>query len=354
MKKKLHISYYGYFTPMGGYGIANINWVKHLKREGVVVSVHPKFIPQPDSFEWEILSEEEKSMFNYSFTLYKIGVIETNPFDFDTIKTQVRIANTMCESDHVDESWAEKLNSMDHIIVPNDWNRKVFIDSGVIKPITVIPHGVSTESFPYFNRPKRNTFTFGIVGYLDVRDRKGALDVIRAFASEFDNNEPVRLILKSSDPTFGYYSQFKDNRIKVITDKMSFGDINNLYREMDCFVFPSKAEGVGYPPREAMSTGLPTILTNWSGLTDIAFESIAYPLNPKVFKKRPNFIEQNGMWAIPDISELMYKMRYVYEHQKEAKEKGRLASQYIRKHFSWNVCAKKLKVFLLKYENGMD
>ena len=51
----LKINYYGYFTPLGGYGIANINWVKHLKRLGVDVSPHAKFKPLPDSYEWSIM-----------------------------------------------------------------------------------------------------------------------------------------------------------------------------------------------------------------------------------------------------------------------------------------------------------
>ena len=341
------ISYAGYFTPFSGYGIANINWVKHLNRLGVVALAQPKFEPKPGSAEWAILDEEERAMFGKPLENQRIGIIESNPFDFDNLRTEVKIANTMCESDHLAPVWADKLNSMDYIIVPNEFCKRVFIASGVAKSITVIPHGVDTQLFSYHERSERETFTFGILGYLDQTDRKGAKDLIRAFSSEFEE-EDVRLVLKSSDPLFAYYNRFTDKRISVVTKNSSFQEVNEFYRSLDCFVFPSKAEGVGYPPREAMATGLPTIVTGWSGLEDIALPEICYPLIPTKFEKRPVFIEQDGNWALPDISELMAQMRHVYEHKKEAKEMGKKASRYIKNNFAWEKCAQQLKDFLEK------
>ena len=345
MTSPLKLSYYGYFTPFSGYGIANLNWVKSLRRLGVDVRVHAKFRPVVGSPEWDILTEEERDIFTLPFERRRIGLIESNPFDFDTLDAPMRIANTMCESDHVDKSWAVKLNSMDHIIVPNIFNKEVFKRSGVTKPIHVIPHGVDTDRFPYFKRESRETFTFGIVGYMDMFDRKGAFDTMRAFSSEFTEDN-VRLIVKSSNPIFRYYSQTIDPRITVVSNNISPQELNNLYASLDCFVFPSKAEGIGYPPREAMSTGLPVIVTDWSGLEDISYKQVCYPLKVKKLVKRYNFIEQDGNWAIIDKHELMGTMRHVYENQSEARAKGREAAKFIRKEFSWETCAKMLKEFL--------
>lgn len=342
MDTYLNINYYGYFTPFGGYGIANLNWVKHLKRLGVDVSVNPKFKPEPGSREWEVLSEEEREIFSQEFIKRKVGIIESNPFDFDSNVSEYRIANTMCESDHVAPVWAEKLNAMQQVIVPNEFNKEVFINSGVKAPITVIPHGVDTERYTYIKRPQRDIFTFGIVGYFDNFDRKGVFDVIRAFSSEFGPDEPVLLIVKSSNPAFGYYRSFSDPRIITVSKNVGFGALNEFYSMMDCFVFPSKAEGVGYPPREAMATGLPVILTKWSGLDEIAKPEISYPLNPVKLEKRPNFIEQDGNWATIDIQELMYLMRYVYENQDEARLKGLKAASHIKSRYSWINSTKKL------------
>lgn len=333
---------------MGGYGIANINWVKYLKRAGMDVSVHAKFVPQKGSMEWDMLDDEERQMFEAPFEKRRIGLIETNPFDFNLNQSEVKIANTMCETDRVGEEWREELEKMDYIIVPNNFCKYVFKDAGVTKPITVIPHGVDTEKYSYYERPEREVFTFGILGYLDTIDRKGVFDVIQAFASEFDKNEAVRLVIHSSNPNFGYYRNYSDERISVNCDAWNSTQVNQFYRDLDCFVFPSKAEGVGYPPREAMATGLPVILTNWSGLVDVAKVTISYPLNPSGFEERPDFIHQKGNWALIDIQELMYQMRYVYEHQDAARTKGLKASEYIGQMCSWPIVAKKLVNFIQK------
>jgi glycosyltransferase involved in cell wall biosynthesis len=341
----MRISYFGYFTPFGGYGIANFNWVKHLLRQGVEVFPHGKFMPKLGEKEWDILNEEEIAIAQIPYQRERIGIIETTPFDFGTIDTEIKIANTMAESDIMGKPWVDACNGMDYLVVPNEFQKKVFLDSGVTKPVKIIPHGTETEKFPFYDRPKRDTFTFGIAGWLDTR--KGVFDVIQAFASEFSPEEPVRLLLKSTNPAFGYYSFFSDNRITTINTLYSPSQLNEFYQSLDCFVFPSKAEGIGQPPREAMSTGLPVILTNYSGLEDIAKEDISYPLQPASFTNRTDWVEQPGRWANIDIQELMFQMRHVYEHGAEARNKGNLASYYIQQNFSWKTAARQMKEFLL-------
>jgi glycosyltransferase involved in cell wall biosynthesis len=233
---------------------------------------------------------------------------------------------------------------MSYIAVPNDFFRDVFKNSGVTVPIKVIRAGIDTEKYPYYERPERDVFTFGICGYLN--ERKGAFELIQAFASEFSPDEPVRLKLHTTNHAFRYYKNFSDPRIELSWDYKDFSQLNEFYRSLDCFVFPSKAEGVGYPPREAMSTGLPTIVTEYSGLYDIARAGWAYPLSNLTFQKRKDMTDQPGNWAVIDTSELMYWMRHVYEHRNEAKRKGKTASEYIHKFHSWEYCAKKLKDFL--------
>ncbi len=343
----MKISYYGYFTPFGGYGIANIHWVKHLGRIGVDVSVNAKFAPYPGTDEWKVLDDEERLMFKMPFEKRKIGVIETTPFNFHMIDTKIKVANTMAESDEISGSWVTELNNMTHVIVPNKFYQKVFKKSGVTVPITVIPHGVSRQ-YAYCDRPKRKTFTFGSCGYLNKR--KGVFEMIRAFSSEFNKNEPVRLKLHTTDPNLGFYKNLKDKRIEITDELWNFDQLNNFYDSLDCFVFPSRAEGIGYPPREAMATGLPTIIMNYSGLEEIAKEEWAYPIYPAGFEKCNPVAEQSGNWAKIGIGELMYQMRNVYKNQEEAREKGMKASFMIKTAFDWEDCAWKLRKFLEQYE----
>ena len=141
----MKLSYYGYFTPFGGYGIVNLYWVKHLLRQGIEVFPHTKYKIQPTTPEWEALDPEEQSIFSLPFEQQKIGIIETTPFDFNLIDTPIKICNTMCEADFLGPEWVDAINQMDYVIVPNEWNKKVFVESGVSKKIVVIPHGQDVE-----------------------------------------------------------------------------------------------------------------------------------------------------------------------------------------------------------------
>jgi hypothetical protein len=223
------------------------------------------------------------------------------------------------------------------LIVPSEYLVEVFKESGVTKKVISVRQGMDSKKFPYIERRPQRNFVFGTIGYMD--DRKNWKDLVTAFCSEFNQNEPVELWIKNTN---GYWNNthFGDDRIKVINRMYTFAEIQRLYAYFDCFVFPSHAEGSGLPPREAMATGLPCILTNWSGLTEIADESISYPLTP-IAIDHPDIrgIEQPGFQARLDVTELMYWMRYVYEHPQEAKEKGRKASEFVHKEYNWDRCA---------------
>lgn len=47
------------------------------------------------------------------------------------------------------------------------------------------------------------------------------------------------------------------------------GDLPALYRQAECFVYPSRYEGFGLPPLEAMSCGTPVVTTQTSSLPEI-------------------------------------------------------------------------------------
>ncbi|MBP8000484.1 MAG: glycosyltransferase family 4 protein [Chloroflexi bacterium] len=56
-------------------------------------------------------------------------------------------------------------------------------------------------------------------------------------------------------------------------------DKPSLYRETSCFVFPSRQEGFGLPPLEALACGVPVVTTNASSLPEIV-GSAAFAVDP--------------------------------------------------------------------------
>ena len=339
----ISISSYGFHTPVGGYGICNNGWIKYLTRAGVDVRVHPRHAPRPGSNEWSLLDDEEREIFSKPFVKYDIGISGTTPWEFKENESPIKVAMTMAESDRISTHWAQACNGMTHVIVPNEFFKDVFRSSGVTVPISVIRSGIDFEKIHPIDRPQRDIYTFGICGYLN--ERKGVFDVIQAFASEFAPDERVRLCMHTTNHFFRYYKNYTDPRISISYQYKTYQDMLAYYASLDAFVFPSKAEGIGYPPREAMATGLPTIVTSYSGLAELC-ASYCYPLNVRELVKRTDMLDQPGNWANIEIRELMYFMRYVYEHRVSSIRKGKTAAIIMRKMYDYEVLVPKLLTLL--------
>jgi hypothetical protein len=131
--------------------------------------------------------------------------------------------------------------------------------------------------------------------------------------------------------------------------------MQSLFYKANCFVFPSRGEGWGSPPLEAMATGCPTILTDWSGVTEYIDPNICYPLRVKEMVKIPRntgdypkqfFGEDVGSWAEPDYGHLKELMLHVFQNWEEAEEKGRLAYETIKEKYTYSATCEKIDTLL--------
>lgn len=249
------------------------------------------------------------------------------------------IAIVPFETTLIPPSWVPRINHFDAILVPCEQNKQMMIDSGVTIPVEVIHWGVDKSKFYEIERKDDGVFTFGTMGALSLR--KGTDILVRAFERAFPNNENVKLICKTSNRMYPFMS--KDKRIEVQMGPVSHEElINDFFKRVDCFVFPTKGEGFGLTPLEAMATGIPAIVTGWSGpveyMTPEVGWSIDYTMDEaKEFSdtKTGVYKESCGQWAIPSIDHLVALMRYAYEHQDEVKAKGKAAAEYVREHWTW-------------------
>jgi len=332
----LKLNWWGWMYFASGYGVVNLEYATALERLTGGVSIGWERKTKSD-VDWDKYSEEQKKLFAKPYTPERIGIIKTTPPLFRHNICNFRIGYTMVENTVVGPEWVKLCNQMDMIFVPSKFLIDVFRDSGVKVPIRNVKQGVNLDIFKPVVRKREDIFTFGTVGYID--DRKNYQALIQAFTSEFIQGEPVRLLIKNNNHKFGFW-QPVDRRIKYINTNYSVEELTKFYAMLDCFVFPSRAEGAGMPPREAMATGLPTILTDWSGLSDIADERYNFPIKPiAIDVKDSRGPEQPGFQARLDIAELMYWMRYVYENYDEAMKIGKQGSDWIRKEYSWDACA---------------
>jgi glycosyltransferase involved in cell wall biosynthesis len=105
--------------------------------------------------------------------------------------------------------------------------------------------------------------------------RKNFLTLVRAFA-RVSSELPNTRLLKVGQPEYQSERKKAEKLIRQlnIEQKVVFlGHVNAelplFYCASDVFVFPSRYEGFGFPPLEAMACGTPVICTNTSSLPEV-------------------------------------------------------------------------------------
>lgn len=273
-----------------------------------------------------------------------IAILFHAPYSILQIEAPYRIIYTMFESDKIPDEWHDYLSAADKIIVPSNWCRDVFAKAGF--EADVVPLGIDTDAFKYINRPPirdaRRNFTF--LHYNAFNIRKGFPEVFAAFTKEFSKDEPVKLVLKTTMnrmPIPIIKSQYPN--IDVILGKVTKPELQNILAAADCFVFPSRGEGFGLTPLEAMATGMPAIVPNAHGISHYFDKKYMYEVKvsgtcPGLYMRYKN--QDVGKMVICDVDDLRQKMRWVYEHETEARAMGKAAAGYAKKWSAANTAAK--------------
>jgi hypothetical protein len=244
------------------------------------------------------------------------------------------------ETTRVPASWVPKINCMDALFVYCKQNVGMMRNSGVTIPIELFQLGIDESLFYPLERQDEGIFTFGTLGALS--NRKGTDMLVDAFTKAFPSHiTDVKLLCKSSYNHFPFWN--KDPRIQIDMSPVEHSElIEKFFKKINCFVYPTRGEGFGLPPLEAMATGVPAITTNWSGPVDYNNNEVGWMLDFTMTRadsfsnpKTGIYKEDCGEWAEPNEDQLIQYMRYCYEHQDEVKTKGAGAAEYVKNNWLW-------------------
>lgn len=274
---------------------------------------------------------------------------------------------TMYETTKFPEAWLPGMNLADLIIVPNRDNKLRLEQQGVTKPIEVCALPYNPEHFPFKKRQYKQGDTFKFLMYNAGNHRKGWKETADAFLAEFGDDENVELTLKTifplekkingvlmPDPQFVPY--FNKKNIKFISKIEEKKDLHKLLHNHHCFVFPSKGEGWGYPPMEALATGMPLIATNAHGHADFWTKGcyeVGYTMQPAEIAARPLEVmvgnkkvtipsnqnseqwRNSGDWWHPKVEDIRKQMRYVFDNYNKCLAEAEQGAREIEAKYSY-------------------
>jgi len=323
----------GHVMPRDGYGQIVMQCGAELRRMGADVRVLDMRVKGtwgwPGEKRWKVQGD---------------ALVACVPEWYEFIAADRLACLTMFESTKFPDERVKTINTrMSDCIVPSRFCAEVFEACGVTVPIHVAPLGIDPRVYQPVDRSGRDgPYTFLWSGTPDLR--KGWDLVYRAFYAAFGDSHDARLVMHFRQFPRGVTGTM-DRNVRLVEGSISTEDWLALLREADCFVFPSRGEGWGLPPREAAATGLPVIATNWGGLADDIW-MWGIPLSVKSTSPAEFGdweVGEVGEWAEPDMDHLVELMRYCRKERVKFDALGQSAAAWLRTEATWERTARAIQ-----------
>lgn len=270
-----------------------------------------------------------------------------------------RCGMVFSEMDRLTPYERHNLNSLDLVIVPSEWAKSVYCDSGVTVPIKVAELGYDPTIFRPVQAHK-DTCVFLSVGKWEVRKQQD--QIVEAFNKAFCNYDNVQLWMsydnmfmdpKELDAKEAYYrGSVLGSKITRVPRQSTQAGIARLMNSAFCFVAPSLAEGANLELIEAMACGMHTIATNYSGHTAFLSEKANKLIEPTglvtAFDRKwfnTGELANCGKWCTYNLDDLVDQMKWIYGIFQGDRSLNQAAIEHAAQ-FTWKNTADKTLSFL--------
>ncbi len=165
-----------------------------------------------------------------------------------------------------------------HIITVSDYTKKSVLRHFGIKEkkITTIHNGViQPEQTQNVSLSKLGVYEPYFLYVGSAYPHKNLAMMMHAFSRFAQHNPFVQLVIAGRRDVFSRALEREAHEIKIPTDQIRFIDFPSdnelaaLYKHANLFIFPSKIEGFGIPPLEAMSHSTPVAASNSASLPEV-------------------------------------------------------------------------------------
>lgn len=249
-------------------------------------------------------------------------------------KSQHTVLSTMWESMSIPESFREGIHNFDQILVPSEQNLELF--SRYHDNVAKVPLGVDSKEWMYRKRQAPTSrFVFLIGGSGPRKGQDLAYQAFRKVFKTWPSSMPVPILQFKSPRPVDYVGE----RIEHIGGRISDEAERDLYGAAHCYLQPSRGEGWGLQPLQAIAQGCPTILTDAHGHAEFAY--LGYGISAKPTKSAYFIYGDAGDWWEPSLDELCEQMEYVYYNYGAACEFAEMTSAAAHRQFTWDKCAER-------------
>jgi glycosyltransferase involved in cell wall biosynthesis len=182
-----------------------------------------------------------------------------------------------------------ELDEVDAVIVPSRLIERSMVAHGVdARKIRVIPEPLS-RPLPLMPRQSSQPFTVIAVGMIGVR--KGTHHLLEAVA-RMAPPRPAVMLVGGVEPGYERVLRRFDG-LYTLAGRVSDQELAQAYSDASVFVLPSIEDGWGHVAVEAMTAGLPVIISDHAGSADLVSEGetgfVVPSRNPEAIRHRLEF-----------------------------------------------------------------
>jgi glycosyltransferase involved in cell wall biosynthesis len=241
---------------------------------------------------------------------------------------------TMWETNWLPPQFSEYLHLFDTVVVPSLHNWELF--SQFHDNVRVIPLGVDRDI--WFPKARPDNKKFKILCGGSEWYRKG-LDVVLKVFLEM-NLPDAELHIKIVPPYLSAPDNLDYPNVVVHNKWMTVEDEADLVRSADCFISVSRGEGFGLMPLQAISAGVPTILSDAHGhreFSDLATHRVptrSVPTNEGVWQNM-------GDWDEPEFDAIFSAIKDLYDNRDRYRQQAETYAGETAA-FNWNTAADQL------------
>jgi glycosyltransferase involved in cell wall biosynthesis len=198
----------------------------------------------------------------------------------------------------------------------------------------------------HFNLPLNNGYILHVGGNQWYKNRLGIIEIYNAWCKKYKTTLPLIFIgQKPNNDLLASYNKSPHKEDIHFLSNVSDEYVRKAYAGSSVFLFPSLAEGFGWPIAEAMASGCPVITTNEVPMSEVASDAGFY------IKLRPSEPEKVDVWASESSQVLDKVLKLSSEDRNAIKLKGLENAKRFNQNDALN-CIEKIYQQILEQEEN--